>query len=149
MTEEKTWLTSKEAAALLKCTQRHVLNLIRKNNISVERDESGKYFIHKSEFYRVFPHLLKDSQPRNEEKLPRKNSVEFLEEKIRHLQELVDVNKRHNEFLSGQISTFTEEKSKMLDAINGHTRLLEHKKSSSCSQNSKKRFNWWPFSRNQ
>lgn len=147
MNNEKTWLTCREVGVLLNCSQRHALNLIKKNNISADRDERGQYFVHKSEFYRVFPEAMKVEQDGNEEKFGGSEAMKFLEEKIRHLQEMVDEKKKQNEFLTEQLGNFTEEKSKMLDAINSHTRLLEYKESGgNCSPSAeKKSFSWWPF----
>lgn len=148
MKDEKTWLTCKEAALLLNCTQRHVLNLIKKKNISADRDEAGKYFIHKSEFFRVYPHAMSVENERNEEKFGGNEAMKVLEEKVRHLQEMVDEKKKQNEFLLGQLDINTNEKSKMLDAINNHARLLEFKETGGkapSSADEKRGFNWWPF----
>lgn len=151
MTEEKTWLTCKEAAILLNFTQRHILNLINKGKISAERDETGKYFIQKAEFFRVFPEALQVEPDGKDAKSLEKDTTKVLEEKIRHLQEMVDEKKKQNDFLTQQLNHFTEEKSKMLDAIASHTRLLEFKETSGKSYTSSKEnkisknFDWWPF----
>ncbi|HHF7341017.1 TPA: helix-turn-helix domain-containing protein [Legionella anisa] len=145
MNKEKTWLTCQEAAVLLKCTPRSVLNYIKNGKISAERDESGQYFIQKSEFFRVYPDSMRPDNDGNAKKNAEKEALKFLEEKIRHLEEMVSEKNKHNVFLTQQLTSFTEEKSKMLDAINSHARLLEHKESSSqgCLKRAK---SWvWPF----
>lgn len=151
MKSEKTWLTCKEAAAIIGCSQRHVLNLIKKKNISTEKDDSGKHIIQKSEFFRVFPQAMYAELARSEENLDGNEATKLLEEKIRHLQEIVDEKKRQNEFLMGQIVINTDEKSKMLDALNNHARLLEFKETGSKAPSFSKKigfgFNWWPFKR--
>lgn len=153
MKDEKSWLTCREVGELLNCTQRHALNLIKSGKISADRDEGGKYYVQKSEFFRVFPDAKKVEIDRSESKLAGKEDMKFLEEKIKHLEEMMNEKKKQNEFLTEQLSNFTEEKSKMLDAINGHTRLLEYKEtsgksaSSSDEKSSKKSLDWWPWKR--
>jgi hypothetical protein len=149
MNIEKTWLTCREASVLLACSQRHVLNLIKKKNISVNRDESGKYFIDKAEFFRVYPDAMKVESDGNSEKSGDDVTMKVLEEKIRHLEEMVDEKKKQNDFLMGQIGVSDEKQSKMLDALNNHARLLEYKETGgkALSESSNKGINWWPFKR--
>jgi len=153
MTDEKTWLTCREAGKLLNCTQRHVLNLIKKGKLSADRDETGKYFIQKSEFFRVYPDAMEVEVSGNEEKSPGNVDMKLLEEKLRHLEEMMNEKNKLNEFLLDQLNINKDEKSKMLDAINSHTRLLEFKESikksapSSDEKSSKKAFDWWPWKR--
>ena len=148
MIEDKPWLTCREVSVLLGCSQRHVLNLIKKKNISVNRDESGKYFIDKSEFYRVYPDVMNQEKPGTTTKTIEDSTMKLLEEKIKHLEAMIDEKNKHSEFLKEQLSNFTDEKSKLLDAINGHTRLLEYKESNAKPNHSvktdcdKKSFRW-------
>jgi predicted site-specific integrase-resolvase len=135
----KNWLTCKEAATILGYGTRQMLNIIKKGKISAERDESGQYFIDKSEFYRVYP----DGKRRQSEAGSTKNSAEeipkkLLEERIKHLEEMILEKNKVIELVKEQLYNFTQEKSKMLEAINGHTRLLEH-------HENKKSSGWWPF----
>lgn len=148
MHKEKSWLTCKEAADLIGCSQRTILNMIKRGDFSSEKDESGKNFIQKSEFFRVHPEAMGMETDGNGENKAGKNDLKALEERIRHLQEMVDEKKKQNEFLMGQLNINTEEKSKMLDAINSHSRLLEFKEGSGDNKNtcsSNKPFTWWPF----
>ncbi len=146
MYNEKSWLTCREAAALLNYSQRHILNLIKKGKLSADRDEDGKYYIQKSEFLRVYPNAIKVETDGISEKSMEGHTRKLLEEKIKHLQEMVDEKKKQNEFLVEQLSNFTHEKSKMLDAINSNARLLEFKETAgkSYEKNSNK-ISWWPF----
>jgi len=125
--DNKTYLTCKDIAKLLNITHRHVLNVLSKKNISTERDESGKHIVQKSEFFRVFPELMHKSEHGTEEKSDGNQAMKLMEEKIRHLQEMLDEKKKQNEFLMGQININDDKQSKMLDAINSHSRLLEFK----------------------
>lgn len=148
MREDKTWLTCRQAAELIGCSGRHMLNLIKKKNITTERDESGKHIIQKVEFFRVFPDAMHVEIDRSNEKSGGNEVKKLLEEKIRHLQEMLDEKKKQNDFLLGHLDINTNEKSKMLDAINNHARLLEFKETGSkapSSRSEKKGFNWWPF----
>lgn len=148
MNKEKTWLTCREASVLLNYTQRHMINLIKKGKITADKDEDGKYYINKSEFFRVYPNAMKVEVDGTSEKSMEGHARKLLEEKIRHLQEIVDEKKKQNEFLTEQLSNFTHEKSKMLDAINSHARLLEFKETTGkSSEQATNKIPWWPFKR--
>lgn len=127
--DSKTYLTCKDIAQLLNVTHRHVLNVLAKKNISTVKDESGKHIVHKSEFFRVFPELMNKSVNGKQEKLDGNQAMKLMEEKIKHLEAMLDEKKKQNEFLIGQISVNDDKQSKMLDAINSHSRLLEFKES--------------------
>lgn len=148
MTEEKAWLSCKEAAALLNYSQRHILNLIKNGKISASRNDDGKYIIQKSEFFRAYPTAMAQKEHGSEENHSRNNSMKLMEEKIKHLQEMLDDKRKQNELLITQLNNFTEEKSKMLDTITSHTRLIEFKekygKANEGLENKKTK--WiWPF----
>jgi excisionase family DNA binding protein len=147
--KEKTWLTCREIAEMLNYSQRHILNLIKKGKISAEQDESGVYYVDKSEFFRAYPDAMRMEMDRTDAKSSRNISIKSLEQKISHLQEMLEEKKKQNAFLTEQLSTCTQEKYKMLDAINSHARLLEFKETSPqkppASSNEKKGLNWWPF----
>ncbi len=140
MKDGKNFLTCKEAADIAGYTQRHILNIIKKGTLSATRDESGQYFIDKSEFYRVYPKANIVVTTGNTSKSSDDSSKKLLEEKIRHLEELIKEKNKMNEFLTEQLQNFTFEKTKMLEAITSHTRLLEHK-----DNNENKRKKWWGF----
>lgn len=145
MNNEKTWLTCREAAELLNYSQRHIINLIKKGKVSADRDDDGKYYIQKSEFYRVYPNTMRVEQDGNDQKSMSDSSNQLMEDKIKHLQEMVDEKKKQNDFLMEQLTNFTQEKSKMLEAINSHARLLEYKESKNevaQSIPSKNKFGW-------
>jgi len=131
MNNEKIWLTPKEAGDLIDMTSRNVTNLIRDGKIKAERDESGRFHIQKSEFYRVFPRALDSEIERNLKKMPPENTAsKLLEEKNNHLMELIKEKAKQIDFLKEQLDNFNQEKSKMLDAISIHARLLEYKQKS-------------------
>lgn len=151
MNVERSWLTCREAGKILNYTQRHILNLIKNGKISADKDDDGRYYIQKAELYRVYPHILEVEKDRSAKKPDGKNTLKFLEEKIRHLEEMVGEKSKQNEFLVEQLNNFTQEKSKMLEAINSNARLLEFKETSgkythvSDEKQDKKPFKWWPF----
>lgn len=151
MNRQKSWLSCREAGELLNFTQRHVLNLIKKGRIKAEKDEDGRYIIMKSDFYIQYPELMNAEMDSNEEKPSSNELVRMLEERVRHLQEMVEEKKKQNEFLTEQLSNFTQEKMKMLEAINGHTRLLEFKETSkidglsAATKEAHKSYSWLPF----
>jgi|GEM_PF-1261747 len=149
MANEKSWIGCKEIAQLLNCTQRNVINLIRKGTISAKKDDNGKYFVQKSEFFRVFPECMEVEVVGSEKKPPRKENVSLLETKIQHLQEMMEEKSKQNQFLMDQLEVFTQEKSKMLDAITSHTKLLEYQgtgrviSSKRNSESTDNRIRWW------
>lgn len=124
--EDETWLSTKEISKILDCTQRTVTNLLKRGKLSAERDTDGTYYINKSEFFRAYPNYMETDEG-IVKRPPIIPEVQLGDEKLRHLLELLEERKQQNEFLMRQIDGFAEEKSKMLDAINNHTRLLEYK----------------------
>jgi excisionase family DNA binding protein len=116
-------MTPKQAAVLLGCTARNVQNLISKGKISATR-EDGKWFIEKSEFFRVFPEAFKRSEEGNDTNKAIKSAR--IEVENDYLKEMAVQKDREIEFLRNQLESFTKEKSQMLEAITHHTRLLEH-----------------------
>lgn len=127
----KTYLTCKDISILLDISQRHVLNILAKKSISTEKDDTGKHLIQKAEFFRVFPDLMNQEIDGKKTKSEGNQAMKLLEEKVRHLQEMLDEKKKQTEFLMGQISINDDKQSKMLDAISAHSRLLEFKESAS------------------
>ncbi len=67
-------------------------------------------------------------------------SMKVMEEKIRHLQEMLEEKKKQNDFLMEQISINDDKQSKMLDAISSHSRLLEYKESAVSAERKDKKF---------
>ena len=147
MNIEKTWLTCREASKLLNCTQRHIINLIKKGKLSASKNIDGNWEIEKSEFFRAYPAAMNKETPGSDKKSSENNLMETLEEKVRHLEEMVSVERKHIEYLKDQLGNFTVEKSKMLDAINSHARLLEYKESEGKSGKPSSKKGWWPFKR--
>ena len=116
------WISCKEAAEALNFTQRHIVNLIKKGKLKAECD-NGKYFIPKDDFFRVFPHAVKQDENKCIENI----TIKFLEEKIRYLEDTIVEKRKENEFLREQLNRATSEKSKMLDTQNGYIKFLEQK----------------------
>lgn len=127
MYDQRTWITTAEAAKLLKCTQRAIVKMITAGKLSATL-ENKKYFIEKAEFFRVFPWTLPDQEREGKiENFDEKITTKLLEEKNNYLLDMIKEKTKQIEFLKDQLNNFSEEKSKMLDAINSHARLLEHK----------------------
>ena len=122
MNTEIPWFSCKEAAEALNFTQRHIVNLIKKGKLKAEY-ENGKYIIPKDDFFRVFPHAIKQEENKNVESAV----IKFLEEKICYLEEIIVEKRKENEFLREQLNRATSEKSKMLDTLNGYIKFLERK----------------------
>ncbi len=119
------WLTPSEAAKLLGCSTRYVQKSIKSGKLSATT-ESGKYYIDRSEFFRVFPDAHKDEQARNNSR--NTNESERLKVEVDMLKQMNSQKDREIDFLRDQVQSISHEKIKMLDALTSTTRLLEHKK---------------------
>ncbi len=126
MKDNPSWLTPKQAASLSGYTPRHIQNLIVGGKLSATR-EDGRYYIDKAEFFRVFP----DAHVKEKLGIDAKSSEDFArmkaEMEVEFLREAIADKDKQNEFLKKQLENFTHEKNQMLEAINSHSRLLEHK----------------------
>ncbi len=123
MKENRSWLTPKQAADLAGCTTRTINNYIMNGKLSASR-EDNRYYIDKSEFFRVFPNcmLKKDGEKSTENKDSVTSEIE-----IQYLKEALLDKEKQNDFLKQLVETYTNEKSMMLQTINIHSRMLEHK----------------------
>ncbi len=124
--DNKDYLTSFEVAEIMELTQRQVTNLIRKGKIKADRADDDQYLIRKAEFFISFPELMAKFETKKREEVLK---INFLEEKIKFLEDMIKEKRQHAEFLAEQIHVYNTEKSKILDSLNAHTRLLEYKES--------------------
>lgn len=125
MKETVSWLTPKQAGKLSGYTGRHITNLIIKGRLSATK-EDGKYYIDKSEFFRVFPDAhLKEQHGNSAEKAEEKARIEMENNLLREMSSQKD---KEIEFLRNQVENVAIEKSKMLEAIVNQTRILEYQK---------------------
>lgn len=142
MKDSVSWLKPSEAAALEGCSVRKIQNMITSGKLSATRDD-GKYFIEKSEFFRVFPDAHRKYIAGNPA-IKAEKSIR-MEIENEYLKERVSKQEKENEFLKSQIESFTQEKKQMLEAITHHSRLLEDKRSKYKANKS----SWWDiFKRN-
>ncbi len=124
MKENYSWLTPKQAGELAEYSARHIQNLIVRGKLSATK-EDGKYYIDKSEFFRVFPKAKrKEHEGDIAQKEAEKQRLEF-ENGL--LKEVASQKDKEIEFLRSQVVFVSHEKEKILDALVGQTRLLEHK----------------------
>lgn len=125
MKDSNSWITPKQAAEILECSTRAVQKYITSGKLCASK-EDGKYFIDKSEFFRVFPKAHKKEREGN-------SALQEAERtRLEHENEMLkDANSqkdREIEFLRSQIETHSQEKNKILDALVSQTKLLEHQK---------------------
>ncbi len=139
MKDNPSWLTPKQAAEIAGYSTRHIQNYITNGKLCATR-EDGKYYIDKSEFYRVFPKAHKKEQQGNfaqteaeKERLERENEI---------LKDIAKKKDEEIEFLRTQMEFVAQEKAKMLDAIVGQTRLLEHRKSVMDNESTPRKPGW-------
>lgn len=126
MKDSIAWITPKQAALLAGYSTRHIQNYITKGKLSASR-EDGKYYIDKSEFFRVFPKAHKKEQEGNAaHNESEKMRLEFENEMLKDISSKKD---KEIEFLRSQMQFVSHEKAKMLEAIVNQTRLLEHQSS--------------------
>lgn len=124
MKDSFSWLTPKQAAQLVGYTPRHIQNLISQGRLSATK-EDGKYYIEKSEFFRVFPKAYnKEQEGNNAQQFTGKERLEFENTMLKDVSSDKD---KEIEFLRSQVEFISHEKIKMLDAILYTTKLLEHK----------------------
>ena len=135
MKDSSSRLTPKEAAQLAGYTPRHMLNLIVRGKVSAIK-EDGRYFIERSEFFRVFP----DAHKKEMDRTSSTNEVEVarMEAENALLKEMANQRQEELDFLRDQITVFNKEKHQMLDAITSQTRILEHTKAITTIESEKK-----------
>lgn len=124
MKESSSYLTVSQAAVLVGCTPRHITKCITQGKLSASK-EDGKYYIDKSEFFRVFPDAHLKEQQGNPEK--QKLEIERIKLENAMLKEISQYKDKEIEFLRSQIDAFNKKESQMLETIQTHTRLLEYK----------------------
>lgn len=133
MSEESSFLSTREAAEIAGFSARHIQGMIKKGKLSAARDEGGNYLIDKSEFYRVFPDAhTKRSHANNDSD----SSRIVLEIEVQHLKEMLAEKSRQNEFLHKQLETTATEKTMLLETLSSNQKLLEY----SSGKAKKKRF---------
>lgn len=123
MKDSSSWITASDAAKLLGCTSRHITNCITRGKLSANK-EDGKYYIDKSELFRVFPAAHIKEQERNP--VTQKLESERIKLENTMLKEMTYQKDKEIEFLRNQIEVFNKKESQMLDTIQSHTRLLEY-----------------------
>lgn len=124
MKDSYSWLTPKQAGELAGYSARHIQNLIVNGKLTATK-EDGKYFIDRAEFFRVFPKAHRKEQEGNSaQREAEKQRLEFENDLLKEVAASKD---KEIEFLRSQVIFVSHEKEKMLDALVGQTRLLEHK----------------------
>ena len=143
MKDSFSWLTPKQAGELAGYTARHIQNMITSGKLSATK-EDGKYYIDKSEFFRLYPKAHKKEHQGNS--ALQLSEQQRLELENTMLKDSTSQKEKEIEFLRNQIEFISQEKTKMLDVIGSTTRLLEYKNEKSvpdCSAEKKK--NWRDF----
>lgn len=139
MKDSFSWLTPKQAGELAGYSARHIQNLIVGGKLSASK-EDGKYYIEKSEFFRIFPNAhRKEQEGNNAQQLAEKEKLAF-ENNL--LKDITSQKDKEIEFLRNQVEYISQEKIKMLEAIvnaTSTTRFLEPKKEEKVI---KKKKNW-------
>lgn len=124
MRDNFAWLTPKQVGELIGYSARHVQNLIVNGKLSATK-EDGKYYIEKSEVFRVFPKAhKKEIEGNTSQQLVEKERLQF---ENAMLKDTASQKDKEIEFLRNQIEFISNEKTKMLDALSSTTRLLEYK----------------------
>jgi excisionase family DNA binding protein len=121
--KEANWITPSQAAEVLQCTSRKITKWIVDGKLSASR-EDGKWYIEKSEFYRVFPDAYRKEQERN----PNHKALEQerIKTELEMFKQLAHSKDKEIEFLRHQLETFNKKESQFLDALQSQTKLLEH-----------------------
>ncbi len=124
MNEQKSKVTTTEAAQLAKCSVRHIQNMIqKKGKLSATRDDSGNYQIDMSELVRVFPHA---HPQRIEAKAGDISAHTALEKDNEHLKEMLRIRTEQNDWLHEQLELICAEKKQLMDILGSNLKLLEY-----------------------
>lgn len=121
------WLTPSQCAKLLDCTTRTINNMITSGKLSATR-EDGRWYIDKSELFRVFPGAHKKELEGN----PHFFKLEQERIKIENqmLKDALTSKDKEIEFLRDQIGAYNKQidtySRQFLEAIQGNTKLLEY-----------------------
>jgi excisionase family DNA binding protein len=124
MKESRSWLTPKEAALLVGCTTRTINNYIVSGKLPATKDDK-RYYIAKSEFFRIFPQYMPKEKVSESGKGQEKTDGSTSEIEVQYLKEALLDKEKQNDFLQNLIQSYTVEKSMMLQTINSHTKMLE------------------------
>lgn len=126
MKDSSAYLTPGDAAHLMGYTTRHIQNLIRKGKITAVRDD-GRYYIEKSEFFRVFPDAFNNSpEAKNTSKAM---DTAKMEVENQYLKEIAADKDKQIEYLKKQLEDTLAKEGKLIEAVNSNARLLEYKAS--------------------
>lgn len=98
--------------------------MITTGKLSATR-EDGRYYIDKSELFRVHPEAHRKELESNPQFFKLEQERIKLENTM--LKDAMSNKDKEIEFLRNQISIFNNKETKFLDTIQNHTRLLEHK----------------------
>jgi len=142
MRDSSTRLTPKEAAGIVGCSTRLIQKYIVDGKLCASR-EDGKYYIERSEFFRVFPKAHKKEQDSNIAFIQAER--ERLENENYTLKEIASKKDLEIQFLRQQMEMVSVEKTKMLDTIISYTKLLEHKQ----AESNRERWTWSGIFRRQ
>lgn len=143
MRDNFSWITPKQAGELAGYTARHIQNMITTGKLSATK-EDGKYYIEKSEFFRLFPKAhKKELEGNSAQQVAEKERLAF---ENTMLKDTASQKDKEIEFLRNQINFISQEKTKMLDTIVSTTKLLEYKDETEQEKKSAlKRKNWRDF----
>lgn len=134
MNDNFSFLTPNQAGVLVGCSGRTLLNYIKSGKLSATR-EDGKWYIDKSELFRVFPEAFKRAYGTKDDeeikKIKESVEIEFLRKLIGEREELIT-------YLKDQIESSKHEKGQIIEALNSQSRLLEHQQ----AKEEKKKTGW-------
>jgi hypothetical protein len=139
MSEKDAWLTPKQAAELVGLSTRVIQKRCEKGDIPHQK-EDGKYYIQKADFFRMYPEAHRREQHGNASQRDIDHARMSVENEL--LKQMLEQSKKEVDFLKGQANVSTEEKKQMLEAINHHARLLEHKETSKVDNASSHKRRW-------
>lgn len=122
MNNSKTYIGSKEAAQLMDCSLRKVQKMIRTGRMAAQKD-GGKYFIDRSELFRVFPMAFKNTP--EGKIIDNSINVATADVEVDYLKGIVEDKKKEIESLREQIKMYGEENKKLVEVVNSYLRLVE------------------------
>lgn len=142
MKPQRSWLTPRQAADLSGVTSRTINNYITSGKLSATR-EDGRYFIEKSEFFRVFPNCMAQKGKNITEKSQENSDGITSEIEIKYLKEALLDKEKQNDFLKELLERHNHEKSLMLQTIHSNTLILQHQKEKKTNRRWLERLKIW------
>jgi excisionase family DNA binding protein len=133
MKNSNSWITPREAAEITGFSNRHILNLIERGELSCTM-YGKRYRIDKSELFRVFPEAHNKVQEKmyankNAQTIKIETENEYLMKMIEEKDKIIAQKDKEIEFLRNQIENCNNDRKDLIEKIPNQTKLIQNSKS--------------------